>query len=91
MKTAVHVVISGCVQGVWFRASTKEKADALGVFGWVRNTSDGCVEAVFYGESKKVEEVLTWCHHGPPHAHVTNVKITTLPITEVFDTFTIRA
>ena len=49
-----HVVVHGLVQGVWFRASTKDEADRLGVSGWVRNLSDGSVEAVFEGEKKKV-------------------------------------
>ena len=53
-----HVVIRGLVQGVWFRASTKDEADRLGVSGWVRNLSDGSVEAVFEGEKKKVEEIV---------------------------------
>jgi acylphosphatase len=47
----------------------------VGVRGWARNLSDGRVEAVFEGEREAVEQLLTWCHQGPPHAHVTGVEI----------------
>jgi acylphosphatase len=70
-----HVLISGRVQGVWFRASTKEKADELKIKGWVKNTPDGKVEAVFEGPKEKVEEIIKWCHHGPVLARVTNIDI----------------
>ena len=70
-----HVVVHGRVQGVWFRASTKDEADRLGVSGWVRNLSDGSVEAVFEGEKKKVEEIVGWCHRGPAGARVSKVDI----------------
>ena len=66
MKKNVHVIISGRVQGVWFRSSTKQKAEQLGVTGWVRNTHNGCVEAIFEGEDDEVDALIEWCHHGPP-------------------------
>ena len=75
MKSRVHVVISGRVQGVWFRANTKDKAEQLGLNGWVRNTSDGNVEAVFEGEQEQITKMLEWCRQGPPMAHVENVKV----------------
>ncbi|MCX6671406.1 MAG: acylphosphatase [Euryarchaeota archaeon] len=75
MKTRVHVVISGRVQGVWYRASTKQKADELGLTGWVKNTVDGNVEAVFDGEKAVIDEMITWCWIGPPLARVSDVKI----------------
>ena len=75
MKSNVHVIVSGQVQGVWFRASTKQKADELGLNGWVRNTPDGCVEAVFEGEEEIVEKMINWCGHGPPMAKVENIKV----------------
>ena len=56
MKVNAYVKIHGKVQGVWFRAGTKQKAEQLGLTGWVRNTDDGCVEAVFEGEEKQVKE-----------------------------------
>jgi len=75
MRKRVHVVISGRVQGVWFRANTKDKAEQLGLHGWVRNTLDGKVEALFEGEEIALKEMIEWCHHGPPLAEVQDVKI----------------
>jgi acylphosphatase len=63
------------VQGVWFRDSCREQARRLGVRGWVRNTADGRVEAVFEGEPDAVNEAANWCQHGPLHAVVTGVEI----------------
>ncbi len=74
MKRA-HVKIYGKVQGVWFRVHTKEMAEKLGIKGWVRNVPDGSVEAVFEGEEENLEEMIRWCHHGPPLARVTKVEI----------------
>jgi acylphosphatase len=70
-----HVYIKGRVQGVWFRASTKEVARKLGLKGWVRNLSDGRVEAVFEGEEDKVMQAVEWCHEGPPGAAVADVEV----------------
>ena len=71
----VHVFISGKVQGVFFRAYTKQKADELGVKGWVRNLPDGRVEAVFEGEDSKVDQMVKWCWEGSPLSKVKNVEI----------------
>lgn len=70
-----HVVISGRVQGVCFRAYTVDEATAAGLTGWVRNTPDGQVEAVFEGDKSAVEAIIDWCRHGPPAARVNNVEI----------------
>jgi len=75
MKTQIHVLITGRVQGVWYRASTKQKAEELGLTGWVKNTVDGNVEAVFEGDETIVYEMIAWCRVGPPLAQVTDVKI----------------
>lgn len=75
MKARAHVYISGRVQGVFFRYGTKELADRLGVEGWVRNTRDGRVEAVFEGEKEKIEEILNFCHRGPLGASVSDVEV----------------
>ncbi len=85
-----HVIIHGLVQGVWFRASTKEAALRLGVGGWVRNLPDGGVEALFEGEKKKVEEIVGWCHKGPPGARVTKVDIVWERFTGEFRHFDVR-
>jgi len=90
MKLRAHVIISGRVQGVWFRASTRDKAEQLGLTGWVKNTTDGNVEAVFEGEEKVIDEMIEWCHHGPPLAEVYNVKVQKQSSTNHFDRFTIE-
>ncbi len=71
-----HLVIHGLVQGVYFRASTRDEAVALGVGGWVRNLPDGSVEALFEGEKKKVEQMVAWCYKGPAGAQVIKVDLT---------------
>jgi acylphosphatase len=68
-----HVRISGQVQGVFFRDSTRQKAEELGLAGWVKNTPDGQVEALFEGPSERVREMVSWCEEGPRHASVENV------------------
>jgi acylphosphatase len=68
-----NVRISGQVQGVFFRDSTRQKAEELNLAGWVKNLPDGRVEAVFEGPSAKVKEILRWCEEGPQHATVENV------------------
>jgi acylphosphatase len=74
-KVRAHAIISGRVQGVFFRMETKRSADQFNVFGWVRNRRDGTVEAVFEGDKESVEAVLKWCHGGPPHAVVKSVDV----------------
>jgi acylphosphatase len=68
-----YVRVSGQVQGVFFRDSTREKAEELGLAGWVKNLPDGQVEAVFEGPSQEVREMVRWCEEGPQHASVENV------------------
>ncbi len=74
-KSRAHVIISGRVQGVFFRMETLRAAQSCGVSGWVRNRSDGTVEAVFEGDRSQVEAVVQWCRQGPPHARVTDVNV----------------
>ncbi len=76
MNVRVHVFVSGKVQGVFFRSSTKDKADELGLSGWVRNLPDGRVETVFEGEEERVEKMVEWCRKGPEYARVTDVEVT---------------
>ena len=77
-ETAVRrrVVVSGRVQGVWFRESCRDAAVAAGVVGWVRNLADGTVEAVFEGPEAAVERAVAWCREGPPRARVDAVDVT---------------
>ena len=70
-----HVWVSGRVQGVFFRACTEDEARAHGLAGWVRNTRDGRVEAVFEGNRAAVEVMIRWCHQGSPGAVVSAVQV----------------
>ena len=70
-----HVHISGNVQGVFFRATTVEKAVETGVNGWVKNLSDGRVEAVFEGGKEAVDAMIDFCHNGPRRARVEDVDV----------------
>jgi acylphosphatase len=76
--TRTRVVVTGLVQGVWFRDSCRAEARAAGVAGWVRNRGDGAVEAELEGPQAAVERVIAWCHHGPPRARVDGVTVTHL-------------
>jgi len=74
-KVRAHVIISGRVQGVFFRVETKHAADGFGVFGWVKNRRDGTVEALFEGDQDRVDAVLAWCKEGPALARVSAVNV----------------
>ncbi|MFZ2302367.1 MAG: acylphosphatase [Gallionella sp.] len=74
-KKALHLVIHGRVQGVYFRDSMRREAQRLGVAGWVRNRSDGTVEAVVQGEPADVDAIVRWAHRGPERAHVERVEV----------------
>lgn len=71
----VHVEVRGRVQGVFFRSTCVERARALGIGGWVRNTLDGRVEAEFEGEPDAVDAIVAWCSEGPPFAHVDELEV----------------
>jgi acylphosphatase len=75
--TRRHVVVRGRVQGVFFRDSCRREAGGRGVTGWVRNTPDGSVEAVFEGPADAVDAMVAWVHEGPPHATVAGVSVRT--------------
>ncbi len=75
-KVRAHVIISGMVQGVYFRAETRDQALWLGVTGWVKNKPDGRVEGLFEGEREGVEKLISWCRQGPPEAEVSDVAVT---------------
>ncbi|ETR67053.1 MAG: acylphosphatase [Candidatus Magnetoglobus multicellularis str. Araruama] len=72
-KVRCHVRISGKVQGVGYRMETRRTAEKLGVKGWVKNRSDGTVEAVFEGSQDAVDQLIEWCYSGPPNANVTDI------------------
>ena len=77
----VHVVVTGRVQGVWFRDSCRREARALGVSGWVRNRMDGSVEAEFEGPPAAVDRMVAWCREGPSRARVDDVTVATVAVT----------
>lgn len=85
-----HCFFSGKVQGVFFRANTRDKAQKVGVKGWVKNLKDGRVEAVFEGSKEKVEEVIEFCKNDQPHARVDSVDIEEEEPTGEFDSFSIK-
>jgi acylphosphatase len=68
-------VVRGRVQGVFFRDTARQRAEAAGVAGWIRNAADGSVEAVFEGERDAVEEMVNFCRHGPRGAEVNSVEV----------------
>jgi acylphosphatase len=70
------VVVHGRVQGVFFRDTARRMAHSRGVGGWVRNSPDGSVEAVFEGDSEAVETMVSWCGQGPRGAAVERVEVT---------------
>jgi acylphosphatase len=82
----IHLTIKGKVQGVFFRASAKDKADEIGVRGWVKNTDDGNVEAMVNGNKEQLQKFIEWCKTGPPRAVVTDIAIT-YKEEEIFDGF----
>jgi len=74
-----HVIVSGQVQGVFFRDTCRRLAGQQGVGGWVRNLPDGRVEAVFEGDPDNVDRMVRWARRGPSHAHVTAVDVSDEP------------
>jgi acylphosphatase len=74
-KVRMHVRARGRVQGVFFRAEVRARAESLGVAGWVRNAEDGSVEAVFEGEPEQVESMVDWCRRGPAGAQVEELGV----------------
>ncbi len=89
-KARAHIFIEGRVQGVFFRENTRQKADELGIFGWVRNLPDGRVEIVFEGKKQKIEETIKWLKQGPKFAKVEKVNTKWEKPKDEFQNFEIR-
>ena len=89
-KKRAHVFVSGWVQGVFFRAETRDLARQLGVTGWVRNLWDGRVEAVVEGEDWAFEQLVAWCRQGPRGAQVDAVDVTYEDYAGEYDSFSVR-
>ncbi len=90
MKEQVRLVVSGRVQGVFFRDSARRKAKKIGLVGWVMNQEDGTVKIMAEGEKDKLEEFIQWCYNGPIMAKVDKVKEEWKTAQEKFDKFEIR-
>lgn len=88
-KVRAHLIISGRVQGVFFRAETCKQAAALGLTGWVRNKPDRTVEVVVEGSRRDVEKLIAWCRQGPPVGEVSGVTVAWEDYTGEFEKFII--
>lgn len=86
----IHLQIQGRVQGVWFRATAREKALELGLTGWVRNLPDRQVELIAEGPRNVLDAMVDWCRVGPPLARVEDVKIERGQATDTFASFEVR-
>ncbi len=75
MLMSVHLIVRGRVQGVWYRAGTREEALKLGLCGWAKNCPDGTVEIHAEGEKESLEMLIKWCRIGPPAAEVSSLDI----------------
>lgn len=89
MIITVEIQVFGKVQGVWYRASTRNKALELGLKGWVQNEPDGSVRMVLTGALSLIKQMNEWCKEGPPHARVDQLTQKELPLVE-FSNFEIR-
>ncbi len=89
-KIRAHIIVSGIVQGVFFRANTRSKAQMLGVTGWVRNRPDGTVELIAEGERERLKRLTDWCHKGPPCASVSKVDVRWEGYSGEFQKFEVR-
>ena len=85
----VHLVIKGKVQGVYYRATAKEKANELGIKGWIKNAPGGHVEIMAAGNKEELEKFIGWCRRGPKHAEVSDIIVTTRE-EQYFSNFTIK-
>ena len=89
MEKRLQVVVSGRVQGVWYRASTRSQAQSLGLLGTVWNRSDGRVEIVAEGLEGALQKLLAWCSEGPPRARVDSLENRWSSASGEFDEFNI--
>jgi len=86
----VRLKITGRVQGVYYRAAALQRAQTLGLTGWVMNCPDGSVQAIAEGPRLKLDEFIAWCHRGPSEARVAQVEVNWEAAENTFRGFTIR-
>ncbi|MHB1007023.1 MAG: acylphosphatase [Chloroflexota bacterium] len=89
-RVRAHVVVTGDVQGVFFRGTARSVAEANGVTGWIRNRPEGSVEGVFEGDETAVRALVDWCQQGPPSAEVDRVDVDWQPYIAEFNRFSVR-
>jgi acylphosphatase len=89
-KARAHIFISGLVQGVFFRAHAQNKAQELGLKGWIKNLPDGRVESVFEGRRDKVQAMIEWARRGSPRAQVDGLEIEWEESKEEFENFEVK-
>ena len=89
-KVRAHIFVSGIVQGVFFRASVKERAQDMGLRGWVKNLEDGRVEIVFEGKKEKIQEIIDWIKSEPGMWKIENIQLEWQTFRGEFDGFEIR-
>lgn len=85
-----HVIVKGRVQGVFYRQSTKERATALGLCGWVRNLDNGNVELIASGSQDQLNLLIEWCKKGPPAAVVNSLDVTYPETADLTPDFRVR-
>lgn len=90
MKRRIEATVFGHVQGVFFRDTTKKRADALGITGWVRNERDGSVRVVAEGQEEALRNFERFLHEGPPRAHVRQVDTNWQKASDEFGQFSVR-
>ncbi|UCE37381.1 MAG: acylphosphatase [Thermoplasmata archaeon] len=90
MKARASVTFKGKVQGVFFRANTRDAAERFRVFGWVKNMWDGSVGAVFEGEKEDIEKLIKWCKTQQPYAKVNRADVKWEEFTGEFTKFEVR-
>ncbi len=91
MNARIHLLISGDVQGVFFRAATRRMASEIGVTGWVRNTPTGMVEVVAEGRKPQLDRLIEFCRSGPQGAKVDEIEIAWEKFRDEFSDFSVKA
>jgi len=86
----LHIIVSGRVQGVFFRSNTQKMAAKLGLTGWVKNKMDGTVEIVAEGSKDDLKKLLSWCNEGPSMARVEDIEVEWGKATDEFEHFSVR-
>ncbi|MBW2982383.1 acylphosphatase [Candidatus Woesearchaeota archaeon] len=90
MKKRLHIIVSGRVQGVFYRLTTKRQAKILNLTGWVKNKDDGTVEIIAEGEEENLRKLIAWCRKGPLIARIDNLETKWKEYKKEFEYFSVR-